>query len=1160
MKETKRWRLLAMLLTGASLMSGGCTDEASQSSDLLAPEFVTVPSGYYDLTNVGQVTINQAVWISAVQYKVGTGVLNPFLDLKARGNATQEEGFNTDGKFQYDQHRTSDTNPLPLNVLPVVKYDGTFYREIILDANEPDSEPSANFSIDFFDLYLCPSSAATTYELYNEFEAGAGGCDRIYEMDQPAIGTDDYTSGSGNSLDYVILIPEAAFTGSSVDIGGCTYDPSGGDCGVWVILKAGMGAAGGDFVVEGTFEEFASIIRPWITVTKEDETSWTREHVWTITKDVTGDSEGHTAADNPNQKVITLLPGESGYFDYVVRVDETEIDKNFLVNGSVSITNPSDDPVMIGSITSSVAFDTPVTFTDGLVCTGLTLPLSTPVELGSGETITCTHTIQPAAAVGGTNTVMVSIVDGATTSVDADFVFSAEPTAVEGYPEINVTDLLDTKDGAFDKAWGPVSDDTEWTYRREPFTCTADEGLHNNVATIVETGDHDAETVEVLCIEVAVTKDAETWVDREYQWDITKTVRPAEWHIFEGDLADSYYTITLDKLDEVIDTNPRVKGKIYIENTGTTVADLFNVLDQAGGITGTVHECSVGGVPHPVPTPTASVELGPGEVMECAYTTALPSATPGTNTANVWLDAAGSVVAGPATAAYDFDDPYVDQEINAQVTVYDDRGTPGVPDDDAGFGTFSDDAVVLNDGALLPSFSCQGREYTDGVAEPYTVTNTAWIQETGDEDSATVTVHCYQPLIEKDATPAFVREHDWDIEKVETSAYADESTETTSLMLADGQSFQADYVVTPIYVGFEDSGFAVSGTITIQNPNAHRSAEVTAVWDEINGTPVDVLDCGTLSASVPSTTPLVCSYSHAFGDTNPDDEEEGLINEATGSRQAYAYNPDGVTGPLGVVSFGPAYSDPFFFDTPTTVLDECADVDDSFEGPLGQVCVADMPTSFSYSRTFQEPCSLEPYEYPNTATITEVDSGEMHHDSWLVVIDIPCTGCTLTQGYWKTHSIDTAVNPDFKGPPFDATWYEIGPLGSASPFKIFEDPIPTHGYSWYEVFWTAPKGGNVWLQLAHQWMAAYLNTLKPMDPAYSAELQGKLDQGQAILEAWEENLVLQKGKNGLLVPTVPKDHPDHAAAQDLASWLAEWNEGMISPPHCTEDGLSDPGY
>ena len=86
------------------------------------------------------------------------------------------------------------------------------------------------------------------------------------------------------------------------------------------------------------------------------------------------------------------------------------------------------------------------------------------------------------------------------------------------------------------------------------------------------------------------------------------------------------------------------------------------------------------------------------------------------------------------------------------------------------------------------------------------------------------------------------------------------------------------------------------------------------------------------------------------------------------------------------------------------------------------------------------------------------------HDS--ASVNVTCTpppapGCTATLGYWKTHS---TYGPASKP---DATWNLVGGPDAA---------FFSSGKSWYQLFWT-PVGGNAYVNLAHQYMAARLNVL-----------------------------------------------------------------------------------
>lgn len=134
-------------------------------------------------------------------------------------------------------------------------------------------------------------------------------------------------------------------------------------------------------------------------------------------------------------------------------------------------------------------------------------------------------------------------------------------------------------------------------------------------------------------------------------------------------------------------------------------------------------------------------------------------------------------------------------------------------------------------------------------------------------------------------------------------------------------------------------------------------------------------------------------------------------------------------------------------------------------------------------------------------------------------------GCTLTQGYWKTHSkYGPASKPD-------ETWLVVGP----------DADFYLSNQSWIEVFNTSVSG-NSYYQLAHQYMAAYLNTLHgAMVPS---EVQDALDDASSIFETKTPDYFAKvKGKtlatNGEVSQMV-----------NLASILGSYNEGIIGPGHC----------
>ncbi|MEJ8756256.1 hypothetical protein WG947_04565 [Pontibacter sp. H259] len=117
------------------------------------------------------------------------------------------------------------------------------------------------------------------------------------------------------------------------------------------------------------------------------------------------------------------------------------------------------------------------------------------------------------------------------------------------------------------------------------------------------------------------------------------------------------------------------------------------------------------------------------------------------------------------------------------------------------------------------------------------------------------------------------------------------------------------------------------------------------------------------------------------------------------------------------------------------------------------------------------------------------------------------TGCTRTQGYWKNHA-----DPSKK--KYDKTW-------DAYLNKAFYKS----GMTYLQVLKTAPKNGNAYIILAHQFIAAELNVAAgasiPTDVknawlAAEAYFKGETTPARAELIAWAE--LLDKYNNGVVGP------------------------------------------
>lgn len=316
--------------------------------------------------------------------------------------------------------------------------------------------------------------------------------------------------------------------------------------------------------------------------------------------------------------------------------------------------------------------------------------------------------------------------------------------------------------------------------------------------------------------ELTVSKTAVTSFEREHFWDIDKKVETDN-----GDEKDGYPKIWLDQFDNeqeaatwtvdvtykgYEDTDFNVSGIVTIENTGSLPAVITDVTDVLGG-TPIVVDFGVT-FPH-----TLSIgEKLTGTYSEDGYFEGFNKVTVTTERDTYFTDA--EIVWGePAT------------EVNKTVTIEDDSD---LEEDVVTLGT----VTAPNDGQFTYSNDFNFADYQRGS---YAYENTATIVETGHYAKALlkVNVRIEELLVTKTAETSFEREHFWNIEKTV-------DPEDALFLTIDGEGdTKVTYTVTVEYLGFEDSGWNVSGTITIKN-TGDLDAEITDVSDLLGGTAVDV--------------------------------------------------------------------------------------------------------------------------------------------------------------------------------------------------------------------------------------------------------------------------------------------------------------------------------
>ena len=749
---------------------------------------------------------------------------------------------------------------------------------------------------------------------------------------------------------------------------------------------------------------------------------------------------------------LNLFNGQSSTVYW--KIDYTEgapVDSNARISGSVTMANPT------GSAPFPFSQDAVVNSVDDVVSqtrasdssATLTCPGAFPKTLKAGDSFTCTYTKTLANTNAGTNKATAHLSTGSDYSGSASFDPStATPTVTD-----DSASLDDDRNPSFPTS---VSGSSSVTYN-ETLGCGSSRTI-TNTAVLTErdskTASTDSASVDITCYGLNVSKTAEPSFTRTYAWTIKKYVSldgttfedaSVVFKQFDGDSKTIYWKLVPTR-DAGTDSAWHVTGTITVSNPAPIDAVGVEVSDSIAGVGAATVDCdpNTGGNQTTVNIPASGS-------VDCTYSADLPDATTRLNTGKATL--AGNDYTGTKSIDFTGVSP---TEVNATATLSD-----------------------TNKGALGDATSGQSVEYTTDVAcgVDRTITNTGTVHFGGSTatDDAAVTVDCLQLTVTKTATPSFTRTWTWQVAKSATNS---------ELTLARGETYFQPYSV--VYTATsQDSDWKVSGTITVSSPADAPTRQVTvsdvyagnaATVDCTGGLPQDLAGGGTLNCTYSVDLPSALNGNNVATAT--------LTNVPSGTTD-FTSNSAGVT-----------------FSNPTSEIDETIAVSDTVPAgsyctgvnapvvgcsagmvgtgpPSGNVSASASPKTFTYTRIIgpygSGQCGTQTVD--NTASFTTNDTGATADSSWQIVVTIPCpTGCTLTQGYWKTHSI---LGPT----PFDDAWNNV-PADPYAPAVtgIAENLLFFHsGQTWYEVFWTAPKGGNAYYILAHQYEAAVLNYLSGAD-------------------------------------------------------------------------------
>lgn len=351
----------------------------------------------------------------------------------------------------------------------------------------------------------------------------------------------------------------------------------------------------------------------------------------------------------------------------------------------------------------------------------------------------------------------------------------------------------------------------------------------------------------------------------------------------------------------------------------------------------------------------------------------------------------------------------------------------------------------------------------------------------------------YNVNVTKTANTSFTRTYGWSVTK---------TADPTELTLSAGQKSEVDYVVDVERDAGEDSKWAVGGTVTLTNPWP-AAASIVSVTDELSDGTKVALDCGG-ATSVPAKGTLQCTYSASVNSgAAGKNTATSVVKFNTKERTAVA-------------------TADYVFRVPTNEIDECVVLSDSLYPEIkGALCETKKEEYTLQVGPFDTDTSVV-----NVATIVPNDSEDPKSDGATVKVTVPVAGCTLTQGYWKTHSK--------QGPaPYDDTWAKLAsaenPVSLEEKTQFFQS-----GQTWLQVFNTPPRG-NQYYNLAQQYMAAKLNVLN--GASTPTEVSEAITAAEAIFSR-------------ATVTTLNKADVD--SAKRLATLLDNYNNGLTGPGHCSE--------
>ncbi len=264
------------------------------------------------------------------------------------------------------------------------------------------------------------------------------------------------------------------------------------------------------------------------------------------------------------------------------------------------------------------------------------------------------------------------------------------------------------------------------------------------------------------------------------------------------------------------------------------------------------------------------------------------------------------------------------------------------------------------------------------------------------------------PTVSKDAEGAYDTTWTWGIKK---------DADRTLIQQVSGTA-TVNYTVEVSHDAGTNSGFAVTGTITVVNPNVDAAGDTmvlsgVTVTDELS----DGTECSVTGGEYVTLAEFETEFAYSCTLT-------GLPQAQLDNVATVAWDRNTAPGRSTLE----AGSDDFTFEEiafAQNKIDECVEVTDVFNGApaqsMGRVCVGDEDLSIEYPRNVDVPAN-DCVDIDNTATFTTEDTDTTGSDGHTVRVCTTAKG-GLTMGFWQNKNGQALITGEAKtGVCPSATW------------------------------------------------------------------------------------------------------------------------------------------